>query len=319
GGRDRRRAGAGSKRRGRGAPVRRSRRSRRGGCRCRAAGRRRAPRPGLHQLRRVPRLRGARRAVPRAGEGARAVSALSLSRTGARRRTRAQPVEYSLLLTATLCLLAFGAVMVFSASSTTSLLGTTGDSAYYLKRTLAFGAIGLLVMRALAGRGRTAVRSLTPLLLLCSIAGLLVVLLPGIGVTVNGAQRWLGVGPLQVQPSEIAKLALILYGAHLLAHRPRTVTSVRATAPYLLVVAFACALLVAEPDLGTAIVACVAATAMLVTAGARLRSLALLAVAIGGVTLLMVLIEPYRMARLTGFLHPTSDPSSVGYQAIQAK
>jgi len=228
-------------------------------------------------------------------------------------------VEYSLLLTATLCLLAFGAVMVFSASSTTSLLGTTGDSAYYLKRTLAFGAIGLLVMRALAGRGRTAVRSLTPLLLLCSIAGLLVVLLPGIGVTVNGAQRWLGVGPLQVQPSEIAKLALILYGAHLLADRPRTVTSVRAMAPYLLVVAFACALLVAEPDLGTAIVACVAATAMLVTAGARLRSLALLAVAIGGVTLLMVLIEPYRMARLTGFLHPTSDPSSVGYQAIQAK
>ena len=114
------------------------------------------------------------------------MSALSLSRTGARRRTRAQPVEYSLLLTATLCLLAFGAVMVFSASSTTSLLGTTGDSAYYLKRTLAFGAIGLLVMRALAGRGRTAVRSLTPLLLLCSIAGLLVVLLPGIGVTVNG-------------------------------------------------------------------------------------------------------------------------------------
>ena len=247
------------------------------------------------------------------------MSALSLSRTGARRRTRAQPVEYSLLLTATLCLLAFGAVMVFSASSTTSLLGTTGDSAYYLKRTLAFGAIGLLVMRALAGRGRTAVRSLTPLLLLCSIAGLLVVLLPGIGVTVNGAQRWLGVGPLQVQPSEIAKLALILYGAHLLADRPRTVTSVRAMAPYLLVVAFACALLVAEPDLGTAIVACVAATAMLVTAGARLRSLALLAVAIGGVTLLMVLIEPYRMARLTGFLHPTSDPSSVGYQAIQAK
>jgi cell division protein FtsW len=247
------------------------------------------------------------------------VSALSLSRVGPRRRTRAQPVEYSLLLTATLCLLAFGAVMVFSASSTTSLLGTTGDSAYYLKRTLVFGAIGLLVMRALAAGGRNRVKRLTPLLLLCAIVGLLAVLVPGIGVSVNGARRWLGAGPLQIQPSEIAKLALVLYGAHLLADRPRMGASVRAMAPYLLVVAFACVLLVAEPDLGTAIVACVAAAAMLVAAGARLRNLALLGAAIGGAILLMVLIEPYRMARLTGFLHPTSDPASVGYQAIQAK
>jgi len=247
------------------------------------------------------------------------VSALSLGRVGPRRRAAAPPVEYSLLLTATLCLLAFGAVMVFSASSTTSLLSTSGDSAYYLKRTLVFGAIGLVAMRALAGRGRTVIRRLTPLLLVCSIGGLLAVLVPGIGVTVNGAQRWVGAGPLQVQPSEIAKLALVLYGAYLLAERPRMVTSVRAMGPYLLVVAFACALVIVEPDLGTAIVVCFAATAMLVAAGARIRTLALLAGAIGALVLLMTLVEPYRMARLTGFLHPSSDPSSVGYQAIQAK
>jgi cell division protein FtsW len=89
--------------------------------------------------------------------------------------------------------------------------------------------------------------------------------------------------------------------------------------PYLLVVALACALVVVEPDLGTAIVACFATAAILVAAGARLRSMALLAGAIGAVILLMILVEPYRMARLTGFLHPSSDPSSVGYQAIQAK
>jgi cell division protein FtsW len=247
------------------------------------------------------------------------VSALGLSRAGPRRRARAQPVEYSLLLTATLCLLAFGAVMVFSASSTTSLLGTTGDSAYYLKRTLLFGAIGLLVMRALAGRGRTAVRRLTPLLLVCAIGGLFAVLVPGIGVSVNGAKRWITAGPLQVQPSEIAKLALVLYGAHLLAERPAMVRTARTMAPYLLVVALTSALVVVEPDLGTAIVACFAASAMLVAAGARLRTLAVLAGAIGAVVLLMIAIEPYRMARLTGFLHPSSDPASVGYQAIQAK
>jgi cell division protein FtsW len=247
------------------------------------------------------------------------MSAVSLSGVGPRRRAGSPPVEYSLLLTATLCLLAFGAVMVFSASSTTSLLGTTGDSAYYLKRTLVFGAIGLLVMRGLAGRDRTAIRRLTPVFVVCSLFGLIAVLVPGVGVTVNGAQRWLGAGPLQIQPSEIAKLALVLYGAHLLAERPRMVTSVRAMGPYLLVVAFACGLVVAEPDLGTAIVASFAAAATLVAAGARVRTLALLAGLIGAVILLIVVVEPYRMARITGFLHPTSDPSSVGYQAIQAK
>src|SRR5204862_4609330 len=96
-----------------------------------------------------------------------AMPALSLSRLGPRTRRSpgAQPIEYSLLLTATLCLLAFGVVMVFSASSTTALLGQSGDSAYYLKRTLAIGAIGLLVMRVLSVRGVRLMRPVTPLLL----------------------------------------------------------------------------------------------------------------------------------------------------------
>jgi cell division protein FtsW len=94
------------------------------------------------------------------------MTALSLSRLGpkTRRRAGAQPIEYNLLLTATLCLLAFGVVMVFSASSTTSLLGQSGDSAYYLKRTLLFGAAGLLVMRVMSLRGMRLLRPVTPLL-----------------------------------------------------------------------------------------------------------------------------------------------------------
>jgi cell division protein FtsW len=238
---------------------------------------------------------------------------------GPRRRAAAPPIEYSLLLTATLCLLAFGVVMVYSASSTTSLLGTTGDSTYYLKRTLVFGAIGLVAMKLLSGRGGRALRSLTPLLVVASIAGLLAVLLPGVGVTVNGAQRWIAAGPLQVQPSEIAKLALVLYGAQLLAERPRIATSVRTLMPYLLVVALVCLLVVAEPDLGTAIVACFATAAMLLAAGVGARRLILLAALVGAVVLVAIALEPYRMQRLTGFLHPSSDPASVGYQAIQAK
>src|SRR5215510_7678055 len=98
----------------------------------------------------------------------------------AKAKRAAQPVEYSLLLTATLCLLAFGAVMVFSASSTTQLLGQSGDSAYYLKRTVIFAGLGLVVMHLLASRGIKVLRPLTPLLL-CGAAFLcFIVMLPGV-------------------------------------------------------------------------------------------------------------------------------------------
>jgi len=250
------------------------------------------------------------------------MTALSLAKLGPRARRRqagAQPIEYSLLLTATLCLLAFGVVMVFSASSTTALLGKSGDSAYYLKRTVMIGAIGLLVMRVMAARGLAILRPLTPLLLAGSFFLLLAVLLPGVGVSTNGASRWIGAGPFQVQPSELAKLSLVLYGAHLLASRPRIVGSIRTLVPYLAMVGVACLLMVAEPDLGTAIVLCLATAALLVAAGVKIRHLALLAAAIGAVLLLAIVIEPYRMQRLTGFLNPSGDPSGAGFQAIQAK
>jgi cell division protein FtsW len=235
-------------------------------------------------------------------------------------RSKSTPsIEYSLLLTATLCLLAFGVVMVFSASSTTSLLGDSGDGAYYLKRTALFGVLGLLVMRVLTVRGVKMVRTLTPAILAASFLLCFAVLLPGIGMEVNGAKRWIGAGLIQVQPSEVMKVALILYGAHLLATRPKITRSVRTMVPYLAVVASACLLIVVEPDLGTAMVACFATATLLVAAGARLRDLALIAAAIGALVLLAILIEPYRMERLTGFINPGADPSGVGFQAIQAK
>jgi cell division protein FtsW len=242
-----------------------------------------------------------------------------LNRFGPKAKAGAPPIEYSLLLTATLCLLAFGVVMVFSASSTTSLLGTTGDSAYYLKRTLVFGAFGLLAMKLLANGGTRAVRVLTPLFVFGSFFLLVAVMLPGVGIVANGARRWIGAGPVQVQPSELAKLALILYGAKLLAERPKMTRSVRTLMPYLTMVGLASLLIVAEPDLGTAMVLVFATAAMLVAAGVKMSELAKIAAVIAFVLLLAVLIEPYRMQRLTGFLNPSSDASGVGFQAIQAK
>jgi cell division protein FtsW len=240
-------------------------------------------------------------------------------RSKARSRAATLPTEYNMLLTATLCLLAFGAVMVFSASSTTKVLSNGGlsSSAYYLKRTLIVGAFGLLVMRLTARHGLELVRRLTPAILALSLFLLVAVL--GIGTSVNGASRWIGSESLQFQPSELAKVALILYGADLLARQPKRARSLEGMMPFLLVAGLAALLVVVEPDLGSALVIAFAVAATLVAAGARLRDLALIALALGCFALLMTLVEPYRMARLTGFLNPEADASGAGFQAAQAK
>jgi cell division protein FtsW len=236
-----------------------------------------------------------------------------------RRRAAKLPAEYNLLLTATLCLLAFGAVMVFSASSTTRILNDGGlsDSAFYLKRTLLFGAVGLLVMHLTARNGLQLVRRLTPAILGVSFFLLLAVL--AVGTNVNGSSRWIGSGFLQIQPSELAKVALILYAADLLARKPKRARSLEGLMPFLLVVGGASLLIVAEPDLGTTMVVTFAVAATLIAAGARLRDLALIGAVLAFFALAMTVIEPYRMARLTGFLNPGADAAGAGFQAAQAK
>ncbi|HEX8959745.1 MAG TPA: putative lipid II flippase FtsW [Solirubrobacterales bacterium] len=236
-----------------------------------------------------------------------------------RSRAVALPAEYNLLLTATLCLLAFGAVMVFSASSTTQVLhnGGLSNSAYYLKRTVIVGAIGLLAMHLVARGGLDFVRRLTPALVAGSLFLLVAVL--GAGASVNGATRWIGSGSIQFQPSELAKVALVLYGADLLARKPKRARSIEGFMPLLLLTAAACLLVILEPDLGTAMVIAFAVGATLVAAGARPRDLAKIGLGLGVLVLLLTVVEPYRMTRLTGFLHPGSDPSGAGFQAAQAK
>ena len=114
-------------------------------------------------------------------------------------------------------------------------------------------------------------------------------------------------------------MALILYGADMLARKPKRARTIEGMAPYLLVVGVASLLILVEPDLGTTMVIAFAVAATLVAAGARPADLAKIALAIGGVALLMTVVEPYRMARLTGFLHPGSDAAGTGFQAAQAK
>src|ERR671915_1466483 len=109
----------------------------------------------------------------------------------AARASSKRPVEYSMLYTATLCLLAAGAVMVYSASSAESLLQGSGDPSYYLKRYLLFGLLGLALLHVVSRHGLKAVKELTPLVLGAGFFLTVMAMLPGVGVTVNGATRWL--------------------------------------------------------------------------------------------------------------------------------
>lgn len=228
--------------------------------------------------------------------------------------------EQRLLATAVFGLLAYGAVMVYSAASATAVLesGSTGLS--YLLKFLGFAAVGLVGMAFCARRGVALVPRLAgPAVAVCLLL-VVAVHIPGIGVAVNGGRRWIGRGPLRFEPAELLKLALILYAASLLARRPEAVRSLSTVArPLLLVCGAGAALVASEPDLGSAIVIVCTVAAMLVAAGMPLGKLAQLALLLAGLVLLYALARPYARARLTSFLNPWAHASGSGFQAVQAQ
>jgi cell division protein FtsW len=234
----------------------------------------------------------------------------------------APPIEHRLLVTATLCLLAFGAVMVYSASSPPGVLAGRGLGTAMFLRYVLFGALGVVAMQVLSRRGLALLdERLVKLLLIGSCTLLLLVLVPGFGRGVNGAQRWFSLGPVQFQPSELVKLALVLYAAKYLADHPRRVGQRLAAliTPILLAVGPACLLIAIEPDMGTALVIVFAISALLIAAGLPARQLLALAAVGAGVILLFVLAEPYQRARLGSFLDPWASKSTAGFQAVQGQ
>jgi cell division protein FtsW len=231
----------------------------------------------------------------------------------------APPLEYRLLVTVVLCLLAGGAVMVYSASSAPAALQGKGDGTGYLVKYAMYGGIGLLAMWTLAKHGlQLAVRWTMPFLIV-SFVMLLAVKLPGIGVSVNGAQRWLGAGPLQFQPSELAKIALVLYAATMLAKRPGIPQHPREIAPVLIVGGLMAVLVASQPDLGTSLVIGFTITAMLVAAGIPMRWLLIGGSTVAGLILIFALMEPYRRDRLMSFTDPWAHSTTTGFQVVQGE
>jgi cell division protein FtsW len=241
-----------------------------------------------------------------------------MRRSGKKARAK-PPLEYSILYTATLCLLAVGSVMVYSASSAESLLQGSGDPSYFFKRYLVFGLLGLAALHVASRKGVDVAKKLTGPLLGLSFVLTVAVMLPGIGVTVNGATRWLGAGPVQFQPSELLKVALVLYGASLLSSRPKQLQTLGGLCkPLLLVVGAACALLLKQPDMGTALVVCFSTFCLMIAAGARRRDLGVILGTLAFLALVLAIIEPYRRARLMSFIDPWKDAGGDGFQSVQA-
>jgi cell division protein FtsW len=232
-----------------------------------------------------------------------------------RTRRVAGQLEFHLLVLVTLGLVAFGLVMVYSASSGRAAVAN-GDPAYFLKRQALYAVIGLVAMAVLS---RVPFRRLKPLagpLLLTSFVLLVAVLV--MGTSVNGARRWLPVGIIDFQPSELAKLALCLWLAGLLARRAAPQTLGELSRPIGLVVLAACGLIIVEPDLGTSIAIVLMASAMLAVAGTPSRVLAGAAATLVGLALAAIWLEPYRRERLFAFMDPWADPEGAGFQTVQA-
>jgi len=223
-----------------------------------------------------------------------------------------------LLLGATAALVSVGLVMVLSASSVQAY-EDYGSSFLFFLRQAAYagvGAAGLWV----ASRMRYGAWRHLCLPFLAVAAGLLVlVLIPGMGRVAGGSARWIELGPVTIQPSEPAKLAVIAFAAALLAGRWQRLSDPRQLAlPLVPVVGSICMLILLQPDMGTAVIVVGTVGALAFAAGARLKHM--FAAALGLVTLGvgLIFIEGYRWARFLSFSDPWQDPQGTGYQAIQS-
>ncbi len=257
----------------------------------------------------------------RPGGGLRALRARPMARALA----RVAPLRQFdwILLSAVLGLSIIGVFLVWSATRA-ALLQAGADPLTYLKKQLLNLVIGLLLMLAVGLLEHRKLQAYGPLAYVAALLGLVAVLSP-LGTSVNGARAWIPLpGGFQVEPSEYAKVGLILMTARILGdvrtadRRPR----LRNVAVALVCGAPVIALVAAEPALGVTVLLMVLLLGLIILSGMRLRWLAALAGAAGGVALAawrMHLLKPYQLHRLTAFINPGADPAGAGYSAAQAK
>lgn len=210
-----------------------------------------------------------------------------------------------------------GLLSVYSASFAVGYF-EYGNAHYFIFRQLVFAGVGLLLMLGLMWVDYRRLRRPSVFFILLALALLGAVLLPGVGVVRNGAARWLSVGPVEVQPSELAKLAVILYISAWLASRgPQVKQMSLGFLPFVLMVGLVGGLVVVEPDMGTAVIIVLVATTLFFMAGAPISHLAILLVVGSFLSYLLVLTHDYRLARITAYVSAENDPQGTGFHVLQ--
>jgi cell division protein FtsW len=212
-------------------------------------------------------------------------------------------------------LVLFGLVMVYSATSASAALGNANPMGY-LERQAMYAAVGLAFLLAAARTDFRMLRRIAPGLVVSALVGCLAVLV--IGERINGARRWITFGSATFQPSELTKLALVVWTAAYLARRPPPQSLRELARPIGLLVGVFCALVIVEPDLGTVITIVVMVGAMLLVSGTRLPTLAGAYTIVAALAAIAAWSSPYRRARLLTFLDPWKDPLGAGLQNVQA-
>jgi len=222
------------------------------------------------------------------------------------------------LLGSILALLGIGFVMVYSSSAVRGYI-LFDDPYHFLKMEVLWIILGLGAMALSMLVDLRLLRRFAKPILFIAIALLIAVKIPGVGRRVNGADRWIGLGPLSIQPSEVIKLSMVLVMAHLLALEPHKIQSFRkGVLPILGLLGVIAGLIMLQPDLGTTLVIAATAFFMLIAAGARAAHIGSL-IGIGlGLVVASIAAAPYRMRRIFAFLDPWADPLGKGYQTIQA-
>lgn len=233
------------------------------------------------------------------------------------RRRDTASVDLLLLLTV-LGLMCLGLVMVTSASISTAER-IYGDPFYFLYRQGSFLIIGISLAAIIWRTPLKVWEIVGPYAMFAAIILLALVLIPGVGRTVNGSTRWLSIGPFGFQLSELAKLMVIIYMAgYLTRHAEKVATKIRGFLMPLAVLGLVAVLLLAEPDFGATVVIASTALFMLFMAGVRLWQFGLLFTLLSGVFALLAYTSPYRLKRLTSFMDPWADPFNSGFQLSQS-
>lgn len=221
------------------------------------------------------------------------------------------------LLIAVVMLAVIGTIFIYSASKY-SAQKTYNDSLFFVKKQVIGIALGLVAMILTANFDYHKLKKFTYPILIISFIALLLVFVPGIGVENYGAKRWIGVGGVTIQPSEISKFALILFCATYASKNPEKIKTFLGILPVLLIGGITCFLIMAEPNMSITVCVALLMMTMLLTAGMKIKHFIFLMVPalIAGVVL--ILVEPYRFDRLMAFVNPWSNPKGEGYQLLQS-